>query len=345
MSTRTVYSGIDVFRLVAALLVVAIHTSPLASISADADFLLTRVLARLGVPFFFMASGFFVLERRGAVTRFLKRTALLYLAAIVLYLPVNGYMGSFRGLSLRDLAQLVLVDGTLYHLWYLPAVMTGVLIAVALLRLGGLRAALIVAALLYLIGLGGDSYYGLVAQCPALEGFYAQLFQICDYTRNGFFFAPLFLLLGACCARHPRSQSSTSTLGFVVTLLLMAAEASLLRARLATPRQHDSVASALRLLSFSRALALHRPIAALAARGRHARVHPPSADDSRSAGARRRTPRRAAASGLQPDLLSLRLPALILCRLCPQQISPAPAAMSLSISHAQLLFSVERKVR
>lgn len=173
MSTRTVYSGIDVFRLVAALLVVAIHTSPLASISADADFLLTRVLARLGVPFFFMASGFFVLERRGAVTRFLKRTALLYLAAIVLYLPVNGYMGSFRGLSLRDLAQLVLVDGTLYHLWYLPAVMTGVLIAVALLRLGGLRAALIVAALLYLIGLGGDSYYGLVAQCPALEGFYA----------------------------------------------------------------------------------------------------------------------------------------------------------------------------
>ena len=139
MSTRTVYSGIDVFRLVSALLVVAIHTSPLASISADADFFLSRVLARLGVPFFFMASGFFVLERRGAVTRFLKRTALLYLAAIVLYLPVNGHMGSFRGLSLRDLAQLVLVDGTLYHLWYLPAVMTGVLIAVALLRLGGLR--------------------------------------------------------------------------------------------------------------------------------------------------------------------------------------------------------------
>ena len=96
MSTRTVYSGIDVFRLVAALLVVAIHTSPLASISADADFLLTRVLARLGVPFFFMASGFFVLERRGAVTRFLKRTALLYLAAIVLYLPVNAVSAASR---------------------------------------------------------------------------------------------------------------------------------------------------------------------------------------------------------------------------------------------------------
>lgn len=38
MSTRTVYSGIDVFRLVAALLVVAIHTSPLASISATLIF-------------------------------------------------------------------------------------------------------------------------------------------------------------------------------------------------------------------------------------------------------------------------------------------------------------------
>ena len=46
------FAALDAFRLIAALLVVAIHTSPLASLSPDADFLLTRVAGRLAVPFF-----------------------------------------------------------------------------------------------------------------------------------------------------------------------------------------------------------------------------------------------------------------------------------------------------
>ena len=44
--------GLDIFRVAAAALVVAIHTSPLADVSAGADFFLTRILARTAVPFF-----------------------------------------------------------------------------------------------------------------------------------------------------------------------------------------------------------------------------------------------------------------------------------------------------
>ena len=57
------YTGIDLFRLSAAFLMVAIHTSPLADVSETGDFILTRVLARVGVPFFFMTSGFFLISR------------------------------------------------------------------------------------------------------------------------------------------------------------------------------------------------------------------------------------------------------------------------------------------
>ena len=53
---------LDRARLAAALLVVAIHTSPLSSFSAEGDFFLTRVLARTAVPFFFMVTGQFVLS-------------------------------------------------------------------------------------------------------------------------------------------------------------------------------------------------------------------------------------------------------------------------------------------
>lgn len=51
MTARRGYPAVDRFRVAAALLVVCIHTAPLASFSAAADFALKR-LARLAVPFF-----------------------------------------------------------------------------------------------------------------------------------------------------------------------------------------------------------------------------------------------------------------------------------------------------
>lgn len=49
---------------------------------------------------------------------------------------------------------------------------------------------LAVAAVLYLVGLFGDSYYGIVGRLPVVKKFYDLLFQLFDYTRNGIFFAP-----------------------------------------------------------------------------------------------------------------------------------------------------------
>ena len=100
MDHRKEYTGIEYFRIVAALLVIAIHTSPLSSVSGTGDFILTRVAARTAVPFFFMTSGYFLISRysRDAekLVRFVKHTMLVYGASIILYLPVNLYNGSFR---------------------------------------------------------------------------------------------------------------------------------------------------------------------------------------------------------------------------------------------------------
>lgn len=45
MDHRKEYTGIEYFRIVAALLVIAIHTSPLSSVSGTGDFILARVAA------------------------------------------------------------------------------------------------------------------------------------------------------------------------------------------------------------------------------------------------------------------------------------------------------------
>lgn len=59
MAKNKDYVGIDYFRVVAAFLIVAIHTSLFASVSGTGDFIFTRIIARVAVPFFFMTSGFF----------------------------------------------------------------------------------------------------------------------------------------------------------------------------------------------------------------------------------------------------------------------------------------------
>lgn len=134
MEQKQRFGGLDRFKFIAAFLVVAIHTSPLSSFSANADFLLTRVLARTAVPFFLMVTGYFLLPQylfeksmdRRPLLRFLKKTVLLYGIAILLYLPVNIYAGHFQGAGIGELIRKVLFDGTFYHLWYLPAVLLGV---------------------------------------------------------------------------------------------------------------------------------------------------------------------------------------------------------------------------
>ena len=258
MRTKTNYGGLDNFRLAAALLVVAIHTSPLTSLSADADFFLTRILARVAVPFFLMVTGQFVVGRflngagkgKGAPWRYLCKIMLLYLFSILLYLPIGIYAGHYKALTLGTALRMLFFDGTFYHLWYFPACIMGVLLVYLMSRALKLPAMLAVSSLLYLIGLLGDSYFGLVQKAPFLEGIYEFGFQIFSYTRNGLFLAPLFLVLGAWLgtkkdplpekyAEKPGHYTAFCLAGLCVSFLLMTAEAFWLRSL--EFQRHDSM--------------------------------------------------------------------------------------------------------
>ena len=195
MCRKKEYPAVDYFRLIAALLVIAIHTSPLASYSETADFILTRVIARVAVPFFIMTSGFFILSPHvrnlKKYDNFLRKTIYVYVISMLLYLPVNIYNGYFQiDNFLPNLLKDIIFDGTLYHLWYLPASLAGVLIARYLLNHYNEKKALAVSFILYVIGLFGDSYYGISENIFLLKNFYTLLFQIMDYTRNGTFLTP-----------------------------------------------------------------------------------------------------------------------------------------------------------
>lgn len=260
MHTTKNYGGLDRFRVAAAILVVAIHTSPLASINESADFFLTRVLARIAVPFFLMVTGQFVAARfwdasaegASALKKYLAKITLLYIACMILYLPIGIYAGHYKDMTIGSALRILAFDGTFYHLWYFPAAILGILLVYLMSRFLSLPLVTVVSAVLYVIGLFGDSYYGIAQKVPIIENVYGFLFQISSYTRNGLFFAPLFLVMGAWAGVKAQKQEElteephadrqelwSDCIGLVFSFAIMSGEAFLLR--FFECQRHDSM--------------------------------------------------------------------------------------------------------
>ncbi|GEC89741.1 serine racemase VanT catalytic subunit [Brevibacillus brevis] len=245
------YGGLDRFRIIAAILVIAIHTSPLLSISEWADFTLTRTIARVAVPFFFMCTGFFFLQKLGSdynrnasmLRQFLWKVGKLYLLSILLYLPVNVYAGYFTdGLTLFSAVKDLLFNGTLYHLWYFPGIMLGVCISTFLYTRLSTWNTFWVTLLLYGIGLFGDSYFGLAQMSPYVDSIYQSMFTLFDYTRNGIFFAPVFIVIGGMIAntrRRKKKKVSPYAIGLGLFGSMLVMEGLLLHAY--QLQRHDSM--------------------------------------------------------------------------------------------------------
>ncbi|MCL2425638.1 MAG: acyltransferase [Oscillospiraceae bacterium] len=253
MKSLRSYGGIDQFRLIAAFLIVGIHTYPLASVSTELNFVFVHVLARIAVPFFLMATGYFLLPKAfnndnhdmKPLLRFVTKTALLYAGATLLYLPISIYAGQYSNVNIFTIfIRNILFDGTFYHLWYLPAAIIGALLVYALCRRFSLRIVISITLVLYIIGLLGDNYWGITSEIPFLRTAYDAGFQLFSFTRNGLFYAPVFLAMGAVIAkREHQMQQRTNIIGFVLCMALMLTEGILLN-NFGSPR-HSSMYIAL----------------------------------------------------------------------------------------------------
>lgn len=192
-------SGLDYAKFIAAFWVIAIHVSPLEEINRYLNYYIVYVIGRIAVPLFFMITGYFILEKALNNVYDLKKYLLhifkLYLFSIVLYIPINLYKGIGK-ISVSGFLKALLFEGTMYHLWYFPAVIIGMLIVYLLARKFGIRWCVFICLILYIIGVLGDNYYGLAIKIPFFKFFYEVIYMLFTNTRNGIFFAPIFLLLG-----------------------------------------------------------------------------------------------------------------------------------------------------
>lgn len=236
-------NGLDVGKFVLSIFVIAVHTSPLKSVSFTANLILVSILSRNAVPLFFMISGYFFYYKRGTSTikigrftvneyyyKYVKRMLAVYLvwSAVYLFDVLNRYyFGSTIPLPLFILLYVywATVYGTYYHLWFFPSVLFALTVVHYGSKYISLKKILAISLVLYFIGLFGDSYYGLIQNIPWIDGFYQTIFFLMNTTRNGLCFALFFVTLGALMSQQELHLTpKKSGIYTLISLLFLAAE-------------------------------------------------------------------------------------------------------------------------
>ena len=145
--------AIDIFKFIVAILVITIHTEPLAEISETADFILVHIIARVAVPFFIVCTGFFIGKRiifesnrisnlkeaRIVILKSSWKIFKLYLICSLIYLilsiPNWIATGWFSIKAFIDWGISFFLYGSYFHLWYLMEVCYALLILALILAL------------------------------------------------------------------------------------------------------------------------------------------------------------------------------------------------------------------
>ncbi|MBI1910836.1 MAG: acyltransferase [Deltaproteobacteria bacterium] len=239
--------GVDVIKAIAILGVICIHTNPFGPKEFD-SFIHLKLLfhfinqaSKFGVPFFFIASGFFFGRSLGKggepidiFLKYFKRLLPVFIiwSAVFSLIPANkavmanGILSGFLAVTIKAINSIIeapflfLMNGTWIHLWFLPALIVGLAIVAVFLSLKIERYLIYFALFLFIIGLLGGAYSHLPIG-----------FELDFNTRNGPFFSTLFIAIGWILSNLKREDYPTAGAAFLMAvsgLILQSFEAVLL---------------------------------------------------------------------------------------------------------------------
>lgn len=216
-----VYALLDAGKFVASFFVIFIHTEPLADVSPFGSYLLSHGLSRQAVPFFFVASGFFLARHASAegavsfcaVLHTARRLLVLYAVYFLIYEPFSFLMLRAQGHGTSFAEILIEAAFGPFHLWFFPALLEAVLLLAILGKFLRLRTILLLSGALYF---GATAVYGL-GLLP-VDSFYVHV------VRGAVFFGLPFVALGLFLARAPRLPRRCLLLCYGVGTLLMLGE-------------------------------------------------------------------------------------------------------------------------
>lgn len=192
--------SIDIFRYFCAILIVIIHTNPMADYGANISFGVSQILPRIGVPFFFAVAGYFYTQKlekgQKVFLSYIKKLFTTYFIWSCVYLLVEfiswGH-GQIKGFVVTS-ALNFLVKGSYYHFWFFPALIISVCIVTLIYKLRLQKLLFPLGLILYAVGCIGCSYYSIGIKIPLLS----QLYGFSEFLviRRIFFMGLPFFICG-----------------------------------------------------------------------------------------------------------------------------------------------------
>lgn len=188
-------STLDLLKFICAVLVVGIHTEPFQSIRIlDMGF---GVLTRCAVPIFFAISGYLFFSRKTKLVSFIKKNGVMYLFWIAVYRIVDILKAdSLEPFSFVKIVR-IFAGGGYSTLWFFQALLVSIVLVHTLyLFTKSRRAVFGFAIVLYVLGLSLSTYYDIAQKIPFIVTLHDSHFIQFVGTRNGLFYAPVFVSLG-----------------------------------------------------------------------------------------------------------------------------------------------------
>lgn len=233
------YNGVDVFKFIAAILVILLHANPFGLDTFPGQ-VLREVITPVAVPYFFCISGFFwyknyVEKGRENGKERINRTLKLYCYWSVIYFPfvvvswlINGEFGYYNILIyIRNFV----LEGSFQTIWYLNALWSSFFIAYILLKRFTTKQILGISIPFYILSCLLSSWNGLFAKFPLGNEITQLYYTIFDTTKNGLLDGFMFVSLGMLIydIENPKKESKAfqdkkNILGMICSFLFIIAE-------------------------------------------------------------------------------------------------------------------------
>ena len=246
MENKTYYA-LDIAKFISALFVICIHTGPFIDINTDLNFVVVQIISRIAVPFFFVSSGFLFFNKIDfsrswkdqdnifRLRNYMIRLFKIYCIWTLLYLPFTIILLRARedGMYMHSILQYLrdfFINGSYYHLWFLPALLLAVPFVYLIIGKWGTKKAIIVGCILYSMGTLINVYPQVLDKIPVVNRVVRTYISLASTARNGLFFGTIFISMGAFFAKRTIKINDTMLrVGLIISFVLYVGECVLLR--------------------------------------------------------------------------------------------------------------------
>lgn len=219
---KSEYRALDFFRIICAALVVCIHIQFFSDVNARLSFLFNYTVCRIGVPFFFLVSGFFVDKKIGGGQDFWKYTRRLigiYGVYSLIYIPVVVRTYLVHHFTVQqvfiDFLIRLFIKGIYPVLWFFPSLITSLVLLRLMLRRMSIQKVILWSGVLYTLETLMNNFKSVFQAYEVFKWYYTL-----PVMPNGFFFG-LFLISIGYFIKTQRCHYTKRALRLVILLLFI----------------------------------------------------------------------------------------------------------------------------